>query len=186
MWKHTRYNANTPSMESAEEIIHRQRWFHVISWIFTVCAHTHTPPRRTIQPWASWLEVLFWWVDRVWNWTGITPVFHCGFTTFTYNSLFIVLGQQLILCSQVGGCCTLLLYFKISAIGPFCPLVVHKCIASQKTLLFLRRVFVGVYIEKNKKTNKNKKTFGLPPTCSLSIRRFGDRHVWQVTCRLSV
>lgn len=92
-----------PKWKLREQNIYREKWFCVSGWLFTM-PFSHP---ITIQPWVYWPEVLFQWVDRAWNQTGITLLSRSGFTRFTYNSLMIVLDHQLILCSQEGWGCTL-------------------------------------------------------------------------------
>lgn len=108
---------NIPKRKLQEQSILRGTWFHVSGWLFTMVF-----PPITIQPWVCWLEVLFQWVHRAWNQTGITLLSHSGFTWFIYNSLLIVLDHQLILCSQEGVCCTL--STQMCATDAYCPPVV--------------------------------------------------------------
>ena len=85
-----------PPKRELQETAHvqeQEQWFHVNGWLFTISLQLH-------KHGACWPEVHFQWIDWAWNQTGITLLFHSGFTQFTYNSLLIVLDHQLILCSQ--------------------------------------------------------------------------------------
>lgn len=102
----------SPQWNVLEKSIHSQRWFHIKSWIFTACTPPHpTPQNYSAMRFLAWGPLLVGWPCMKLNWHNPRLPLWIYNIYIQQPFFFIVLGQQLILCSQVGGCCTILILF---------------------------------------------------------------------------